>query len=222
MAEHLRLWLGSQSTTQHNDLKSNFGTFCMEKDLQGDNLDEYSDGLATELKGIGLWGGHHQFKSVMMAYNDYKCADTLVEHMMNDVGYMSTECKTTAIMSFARLIAANRSSLIAAEGLTNIPVTESERKNNAITVYKKDPGRFMQYPPNKIFAKLYTTSNENDTSKRMKLTHATWDTLVSKQRVNWENRKPETPFVCKQHGSPGCKMCDTESLNNAYKKCVYS
>ena len=78
MAEHLRLWIGSKSTTQHNDLKSNFGTFCMEKDLQGDNLDEYSDGLATELKGIGLWGGHHQFKSVMMAYNDYKCADTLV------------------------------------------------------------------------------------------------------------------------------------------------
>ena len=220
MAEHLRLWIGSKSTTQHNDLKSNFGTFCMEKDLQGDNLDEYSDGLATELKGIGLWGGHHQFKSVMMAYNDYKCADTLVAHVMNDVGYVSTECKTTATMSFARLIAANRSSLIAAEGLTNIPVTESERKTNAITAYRDDPRRFMQYPPNKIFAKLYAASDETDTSKRMKLTHAGWDTLVSKH--NCSSNASENPFICKEHYSAHCKICDTEKLNSAYKKCVDS
>ena len=104
-------------------------------DVMGDTMDEYSSTISTELKAIALWGGEDWYKSVLMSYNDYKCADSIITAIKGPNAFSGPRDYDN-VLHFAQLIAKNRDTLVQTGQIKSIAITEKDRRDLALKAYK--------------------------------------------------------------------------------------
>lgn len=198
-----------------------------EYDYMGDQLDECGDGLCTELKSIALWGGKVQYKASLLAYNDLRCAESILQSDV--VLYDQGKCQPTTqdVISFAKLISKNRFGILAL-GIagTDVAVTQSERVHNAMKRYTENPNMLLKYPPKKIVSKLWSKMQQQNALEETPIGHDTSDvidhTVINRTTLN--DAATESSFVGKcKHGQnsddkQSCTLCEhTINLNQILK-----
>ena len=169
--EHFKTWEDKDVVGEaQGNIRDEHGHFnyCRDRDVLGDRLDDISGDVSSELKAIAIWGGPTILKPVLMAYNDFKCADAIMSAIKGPVS--DEQLAYLHTLQFAKLIAANRASLIASKQLKKVDVTQQERRNAALHRYK-DRSFFLRHPPKRVhdvISKRLGGYQECDDRKRSK------------------------------------------------------